>query len=449
MRVSSRVSRYLPLLRDIEPIKAKGLVEHVIGLSIAGKGPAAPVGDLCDIYTRSSCTAVKAEVVGFKGQRLFLMPLGEMRGIQPGSMIAYRGEKARVQVTPALRGRVLDGLGAPIDKQGSLPSGQFSPLYAQPPNPLSKNRITTPLDLGVRAINGLLTCGKGQRLGIFAGSGVGKSVLLGSMARYTQADVNVIALIGERGREVREFIEQALGEAGLKKSVVVVATSDQSPILRVRGAFVATAIAEYFRDQGCDVLLLMDSLTRFAMAQREVGLAVGEPPLTKGYTPSVFALLPKLLERAGNTDSAGSITGLYTVLIENDDFNDPIADAVRSVVDGHILLSRELAAKNHYPAIELLSSLSRVMPDITTSEHRELASKVREVLAVYQEAEDLIAIGAYAQGSNAKIDYALRMIDAVRAYLCQSADEHVSLEESMHQLRKLFDATAEKHQGAS
>lgn len=449
MRVSSRMLRYLPLLRDIEPIQAKGIVEQVIGLSIVGKGPAAPVGDLCDIYTRSSCTAVKAEVVGFKGQRLLLMPLGDMRGIQPGSLIVYRGEKARVQVTPALQGRVLDGLGVPIDNKGPLPSGHISPLYASPANPLSKNRITTPLDLGVRAINGLLTCGKGQRLGIFAGSGVGKSVLLGTMARYTQADVNVIALIGERGREVREFIEQALGEASLKKSVVVVVTSDQSPILRVRGAYVATAIAEYFRNQGCDVLLLMDSLTRFAMAQREVGLAVGEPPLTKGYTPSVFALLPKLLERAGNADSAGSITGLYTVLIENDDFNDPVADAVRSIVDGHILLSRELAAKNHYPAIHILSSLSRVMPDITTVEHRELASKVREVLAVYQEAEDLITIGAYAQGSNAKIDYALRMIDAVRAYLRQSDDEHVGFAESVHQLRQLFDATAEKHQGIS
>ena len=449
MRVSNRVSHYLPLLQDIEPIKAKGMVEQVIGLSLAGKGPAAPVGDLCDIYARSSCTTVKAEVVGFKGQRLLLMPLGDMRGIQPGSMIVYRGEKARVQVTPALRGRVLNGLGVPIDNKGPLPPGQIYPLYAQSPNPLSKNRITTPLDLGVRAINGLLTCGKGQRLGIFSGSGVGKSVLLGTMARYTQADVNVIALIGERGREVREFIEQALGEAGLKKSVVVVVTSDQSPILRVRGAYVATTIAEYFRHQGCDVLLLMDSLTRFAMAQREVGLAVGEPPLTKGYTPSVFALLSKLLERAGNADSAGSITGLYTVLIENDDFNDPIADAVRSIVDGHILLSRELAAKNHYPAIQILSSLSRVMPDITTSEHRELASKVREVLAVYQEAEDLVAIGAYAQGSSARIDYALRLIDAVRAYLCQSDDEHVSFEESVHQLRKLFEATAEKHQGTS
>jgi flagellum-specific ATP synthase len=307
-----------------------------------------------------------------------------------------------------------------------------------------KNRITTPLDLGVRAINGLLTCGQGQRMGIFAGSGVGKSMLLGTMARHTQADVNVIALIGERGREVREFIERELGDDGLTKSVVVVVTSDQPPILRMRGAYVATTIAEYFRDQGHNVLLLMDSLTRFAMAQREVGLAVGEPPLTKGYTPSVFALLPKLLERAGNAAGPGSITGLYTVLIENDDFNDPIADAVRSIVDGHILLTRELADKHHYPAIRILSSLSRVMSDITTPEHLALAGKLREVLAVYQEAEDLITIGAYVQGSSAKIDYARQMIDAVHGYLRQAHGERVSFAESVQQLSGLFATTADE-----
>lgn len=438
MSITDRVSRYLPLLQDVEPIKAKGMVEQVIGLSIAGKGPAAPVGDVCDIYARSSCTAVKAEVVGFKGRQVLLMPLGEMRGIQPGSMIVYRGEKARIRVTSGLLGRVLDGLGLPLDDQGPLPTGATYPLYAEPLNPLLKNRITTPLDLGVRAINGLLTCGQGQRMGIFAGSGVGKSVLLGSMARYTQADVNVIALIGERGREVREFIERDLGTDGLKKSVVVVVTSDQPPILRMRGAYVATTIAEYFRDQGQNVLLLMDSLTRFAMAQREVGLAIGEPPLTKGYTPSVFALLPKLLERAGTAAGPGSITGLYTVLIENDDFNDPIADAVRSIVDGHILLTRELADRHHYPAIRILSSLSRVMADIATPEHMAMAGKLREVLAVYQEAEDLITIGAYVQGSNAKIDYARHMIDAVQEYLRQAPGEHVSFAESVQQLSTLF-----------
>jgi flagellum-specific ATP synthase len=305
---------------------------------------------------------------------------------------------------------------------------------------LRKKRIAVPLDLGVRALNGLLTCGKGQRVGIFAGSGVGKSVLLGMIARATQADVNIIALIGERGREVREFIERDLGPEGLRRSVVVVATSDQSPLIRLRGAYVATALAEYFRHQGKDVLLLMDSLTRFAMAQREVGLSVGEPPMTKGYTPSVFALLPKLLERAGNDDGPGSITGLYTVLIEQDDFNDPISDAVRSILDGHILLSRDLAAKNHYPAIHIAHSLSRVMRGITTQEHQDLAGKVREVLAIYQEAEDLITIGAYTRGSSPQIDYAIRMIDAVNTYLRQKIDEPASFEDSLQQLRDLFTA---------
>lgn len=438
MSMSPRLSRYLPILEDIQPIKARGLVEQVIGLIIEGRGPAVSIGDLCDIYPRSACTSIKAEVVGFKGPHVLLMPIGEMRGIHPGSMIINRGEKATIRVTPALQGRVLDGLGQPLDTGGPVPPGQAYPLYAEPLNPLRKRRISTPLDLGVRAINGLLTCGKGQRVGIFAGSGVGKSVLLGMLARHTQADVNVIALIGERGREVREFLERDLGEAGLRKTVVVVATSDQPPLIRLRGAYVATAIAEYFRDQGKDVLLMMDSLTRFAMAQREVGLSVGEPPTTKGYTPSVFALLPKLLERAGNAEGQGSITGLYTILVEGDDTNEPIADAARSILDGHILLSRELAAKNHYPAIDVLVSLSRVMHDITTPEHRELAGKAREVLAVYAGAEDLINIGAYVQGSNARIDAAMRRIDAVNAYLCQSIDERVTMEVSVQQLRSLF-----------
>jgi flagellum-specific ATP synthase len=332
----------------------------------------------------------------------------------------------------------LDGLGNPIDRKSSLQATAEYPLYPAIVNPLFKNRITTPLDVGVRAINGLLTCGKGQRLGIFAGSGIGKSVLLGMIARNTQAEVNVIALIGERGREVREFIERDLGDAGLQKSVLVVATADQSPLVRVRGAYVATAIAEYFRDQGKDVLLMMDSLTRLAMAQREVGLTTGEPPTTKGYTPSVFALLPKLLERAGNADGKGSITGLYTVLIENDDFNDPISDTARSILDGHILLSRDLAAKNHYPAIHILYSLSRVMADIVEPTHKQLAGKLREVLAVYQEAEDLINIGAYNRGSSPKIDYALQRIDSVNAYLQQAPEEKVSFTESIEQLQALF-----------
>jgi flagellum-specific ATP synthase len=438
MSTSTRLSRYLPLLEDIEPIKAKGFVEQVVGLIIQGRGPAASIGDMCDIYPRFSCAAIKAEVVGFKDQYVLLMPLGDMRGVHPGSMIVNRGEKATIVGTPALRGRVLDGLGQPLDQKGALPDGDPYPLYAEPLNPLRKQRIGVPLDMGIRAINGVLTCGKGQRLGIFAGSGVGKSVLLGMMARHTQADVNVIALIGERGREVREFLERDLGEEGLQKSVVVVATSDQAPLIRMRGAYVATAIAEYFRAQGQDVLLLMDSLTRFAMAQREVGLSVGEPPLTKGYTPSVFALLPKLLERTGNAEGTGSITGFYTVLVEGDDTNEPLADAVRSILDGHIVLARELAAKNHYPAIQILPSLSRVMRDITTPEHHALAATLREILAVYTEAEDLIHIGAYVRGSSAKIDQAMHYIEAVNSYLCQAVEDKVSFAESVQQLQSLF-----------
>jgi flagellum-specific ATP synthase len=438
MSISTRLSRYLPVLEDIEPIKAKGLVEQVIGLTIQGRGPAASIGDMCDIYSRSSCTGIKAEVVGFKGQQVLLMPLGDIRGVHPGSVIVNRGEKATMQGSPALRGRILDGLGQPMDEKGPVSGGVPCPLYAEPLNPLRKHRIATPLDMGVRAINGLLTCGKGQRLGIFAGSGVGKSVLLGMMARHTQADVNVIALIGERGREVREFLERDLGEAGLQKSVVVVATSDQPPLIRMRGAYVATAIAEYFRQQGQDVLLMMDSLTRFAMAQREVGLSIGEPALTKGYTPSVFALLPKLLERAGNAEGAGSITGFYTVLVEGDDLHDPLVDAVRSILDGHIVLSRDLAAQNHYPAIQVLGSLSRVMRDVATPEHQALAGRLREILAVYTEAEDLLHIGAYVRGSSPKIDQALHYIDAVQGYLRQAVDEQVSFEASVQQLQHLF-----------
>jgi flagellum-specific ATP synthase len=438
MTMTKRLASYQPILEDIEPIKAKGTVDQVIGLIIEGKGPVASIGDMCDIYPRFTCSAIKAEVVGFRDQHVLLMPLGDLRGVHPGSIIINRGEKATVQVAPELQGRILDGLGRPLDQQGLLLTNRSYPLYAQPPNPLSKLRITTPLDLGVRAINGLLTCGKGQRLGIFAGSGVGKSMLLGMIARYTQADVNVIALIGERGREVREFIERDLGPAGRKKSVVVVATSDQSPLVRMRGAYVATAVAEYFRDQGKDVLLMMDSLTRFAMAQREVGLSIGEPPMTKGYTPSVFSLLPKLLERVGTGEGQGSISGLYNVLVEGNDPDDPIADAVRSIIDGHVVLSRDLAVKNHYPAIDILQSLSRVMGDVTLPDHQVLAGKLRETLAVYAEAEDLINIGAYVKGSSAKIDKALEMHDAVSTYLRQNVDEPITFDDSVQQLHDLF-----------
>ncbi|MGE3540098.1 MAG: FliI/YscN family ATPase [Candidatus Tectimicrobiota bacterium] len=438
MSTPIRGARYSEWLQQIEPITAKGTVSQVTGLVIEGRGPIAAIGDMCDLYPNAQAAPIKAEVVGFKDQHLLLMPLHEMRGVHPGSLIVNRGEKANVQASMALQGRVLNGLGQPMDEAGAIAASTAYPLYAEPFNPLRKKRIAEPLDLGVRALNGLLTCGKGQRMGIFAGSGVGKSVLLGMIARATRADVNVIALIGERGREVLEFIERDLGPVGLQRSVLVVATSDQSPLVRMRGAYVATALAEYFRDQGKDVLLMMDSLTRFAMAQREVGLSVGEPPMTKGYTPSVFTLLPKLLERAGNDAGAGSITGLYTVLIENDDFNDPISDCVRSILDGHILLSRDLAAKNHYPAIQISHSLSRVMRDITVPEHREAAGRLREVLATYQEAEDLVTIGAYSKGSSTKIDYALRMIESVNAYLCQDVDESTSFTDSVQQLQQLF-----------
>ena len=444
MSVSPRVAWYTSILEGIDPIRSQGTVQQVIGLVIEGQGPAASVGDICDISPRG-IRPIKAEVVGFRGQHVLLMPLGDMQGVHPGSLIVHRGEKACFSVSPALISRVLNGLGEPIDGTVSLVQGTPYPLYAEPLNPLLRHRISAPLDLGVRAINGLLTCAKGQRMGIFAGSGVGKSVLLGTMARYTQADVNVIALIGERGREVREFIERELGDDGLARSVLVVATSEQPPLVRLRAAYVATTIAEYFRDQGRDVLLMMDSLTRLAMAQREVGLAVGEPPMTKGYTPSVFALLPKLLERVGNAEGTGSITGLYTVLIENDDFNDPISDTVRSIIDGHILLSRDLAAKNHYPAIDVLRSLSRCMTDVTTDQHRELAATLREILAVYHDAEDLINIGAYVPRSNAKIDHAVEMIDAVNAYLCQSGDEHVSFDDSLQQLQMLCSTPVPQH----
>jgi len=346
-------------------------------------------------------------------------------------------DSATLPVGDQLLGRVIDALGQPLDDQPLAPCEEEYPLYALPASPMARNPIISPLDLGVRAINGLLTCGSGQRMGIMAGSGVGKSVLLGMMAQHTRADVNVIALIGERGREVREFIERDLGPEGLARSVVVTATSDVSPLLRMRGAFVATTIAEYFCAQGKDVLLLMDSATRFAMAMREVGLAIGEPPTTKGYTPSVFATLPKLLERAGSFKGKGSITGLYTVLVEGDDMNEPVADAVRSILDGHIVLSRDLAARNHYPSIDILASASRVMREIVSPEHLQLSGRVREIMATYKEAEDLINIGAYSAGSNGKIDFAISRIEAITEFLRQGMEEAVDLDTTLEQMAQV------------
>ncbi len=432
------LKKYRTQVEGFNAIRVNGKVTRVVGLTIEGHGPGTTIGEICDIYPMGDQSSFPAEVVGFRDNTILLMPLGEMQGIGPRSRIVARRQRAALKVGDSLLGRVIDGLGNPIDDKGPVNTRKELSIYGVPINPLLRRRIKEPLDLGIRAINGLLTCGKGQRVGILSGSGVGKSVLLGMIARNTEADVNVIALIGERGREVREFLEKDLGYEGLKRSVVVAATSDQPPLIRMRGAYVATTIAEYFRDQGKQVILMMDSVTRFAMAQREIGLAIGEPPTTKGYTPSVFALLPKLLERAGTCSNEGSITGLYTVLVEGDDFNEPIADAVRSILDGHIVLSRALAAQNHYPSIDLLNSISRIMIDIVTPEHREYANRLAKTLATYRQAEDLINIGAYAQGSNQDIDNAIKMIDGVNGYLRQEIEEQVGFGESVMQLEELF-----------
>ncbi|MGI6657764.1 MAG: FliI/YscN family ATPase [Desulfobulbus sp.] len=419
------------LLTTFSPIRVYGKVHRIVGLVVEGTCGRSSIGSLCEILPLQGGEPVAAEIVGYNDNRALLMPLGELRGLGPGSRIQVKKELATISVGDALLGRVIDGMMRPLDTGPPLILPHEQELYALPPDPMQRDVIKEPLDLGIRAINGLLTCGVGQRMGIMAGSGVGKSVLLGMMAKYARADINVIALIGERGREVREFIERDLGPEGLAHSVILAVTSDQSPLLRMRGAFVATAIAEYFCQQGKNVLLMMDSVTRFAMAQREIGLSIGEPPTTKGYTPSVFAALPKLLERAGNFQNQGSITGLYTVLVDGDDLTEPVADSVRSILDGHIVLSRSIAAKNHYPAIDIMMSASRVMRDITTPRHRELAGKARSVMAVYRESEDLINIGAYAAGSNKNIDYAISRIDAINEFLTQQVEEASSLEETI------------------
>lgn len=432
------LDRYKAVLDSVDPVKENGRVIQVIGLVIESAGPAACIGEVCLVSTRAG-RSIACEVVGFKEGRVLLMPLGEMDGLEPGSEVVATGKSLSVKVGPGLLGRVLDGLGEPLDGLGPVKATERYPVNAQPPNPLLRRRITEPLPVGVRVIDAALTCGKGQRIGIFAGSGVGKSTLLGSIARNSSADVNVIALVGERGREVREFIEEDLGPEGLKHSVVVVATSDKPALVRLKAGFVATAIAEYFRDQGLAVMLMMDSVTRLAMSQREVGLAIGEPPTTRGYTPSVFALLPRLLERAG-TSEKGSITGLYTVLVDGDDMNEPVADAVRGILDGHIVLSRELAARNHYPAVDVLASVSRVMDAVVDPEHRRAAARLREVLAAYKEAEDLINIGAYVPGSNKRIDFAREKMPATTAFLRQEPDEPASFEETVRTLKALFPA---------
>jgi flagellum-specific ATP synthase len=424
-------AKYVAKLDTFHAVRSTGKVSQILGLTIEGDGPVVDLGEHCYIKIRDLQQPLSAEVVGFKADKVLLMPLGDMTGIGPGCEITATGKKLQVEVGEGLLGRVLDGLGNPMDERGPLLSGNFYPLEA--PNPLTRHRITTPLAVGVKVIDGLLTCGRGQRIGIFSGSGVGKSTLLGMIAKNTEADINVIALIGERGREVRDFLERDLGPEGLARSVVIVATSDQPALVRLKGALVATAVAEYFRDQGYDVMLMMDSVTRFAAAQREVGLAIGEPPTTRGYTPSVFAILPRLLERSG-TAEFGSITGLYTVLVEGDDMNEPIADAVRGILDGHIVLSRDLAHLNHYPAIDVLASVSRLMIELASAEHLAAAGVLRGLLATYRENQDLINIGAYAAGSNSRIDTAIHMIDSINGFLCQTTDEKISYNDTIAQL---------------
>lgn len=434
---SLNLLKYEKALENAQLTRDIGKVTQVTGFLISGFIPEVSVGSVCEIFPNSGAPSFLAEVVGFKDREVLLMPLGEMRGLGLGSTILVRRNLATVPVGEAQLGRVINGLGEPIDGKGSIFTTEEMPLYAEAGNPLNRPPIDQALGLGVRALDTMVTFGKGQRVGIMAGSGVGKSVLMGMMARNSQADVNVIAMVGERGREVREFIEHTLGEEGLKKSVLVVATSDQSALLRTRAAFVATTIAEFFCGQGKDVLLIMDSVTRFAMAQREIGLNVGEPATTKGYPPSVFALLPKILERAGTFDGKGSISGLYTVLVEGDDMNEPIADSVRSIVDGHVVLARKLAHKGHFPAIDVLQSTSRVMRNVVSKEHFQKAIQVREAMATYREAEDLINIGAYKTGSNAKIDHAIKMEGPIEKLLRQDVTDPTTLEESVRWLQGL------------
>jgi flagellum-specific ATP synthase len=431
------LSKYQQSIRDCKTLRISGKIIQVVGLTIEAIGLDCKIGEVCEIRTKDK-KPLMAEVVGFRDDRVLLMALNDMQGLQPGSPIFPAFESSQAPVGTSLLGRVLDGLGEPIDEKEPLFKVEKVNTNRAAPQPLHRPPIEKPLVTGVRVIDGLITCGKGQRMGIFAGSGVGKSTLLGTIARNSHSDVSVIALIGERGREVREFLEKDLGEEGLAKSVVVVATSDQPALVRLKAAQVAMTIAEYFRDLGLDVTFLMDSVTRFAMAQREIGLAIGEPPASKGYTPSVFALLPKFLERAG-TSNKGTITGFFTVLVEGDDFNEPICDAARSILDGHIILSRNLAARNHYPAIDVLNSLSRVMPSVTTRDHRSLAGIVRKRLASYEKARDLINIGAYVNGSDPEIDAAIRVMPDIQSFLVQTQNDVTPFENTEKLLNQIVD----------
>jgi flagellum-specific ATP synthase len=429
-------TKYLDIIKNTKTIKQIGKITEIIGLTIESDGPKSSIGDLCNIYNTLEEPPIMAEVVGFKKDKILLMPLASPDGICPGALVVNTGEAMKIGVGNQLIGRVLDGLGRPIDTLGDIRFSEYRSTRADAINPLKRKRISEPLALGIKSVDGFSTVGKGQRIGIFAGSGVGKSTTLGMMAKNTSADLNVIALIGERGREVKEFIEEILGVEGMKRSIVIAATSEQPSLVKIKAAFVATTIAEYFRDKGMDVLFMLDSVTRIAMAQREVGLAIGEPPATRGYTPSVFALMPKLMERAG-TNEFGTITGLYTVLVEGDDFNEPISDTARSILDGHIMLSRDLAHKNHYPAIDVLQSLSRVMGDVTTKEHREAAGIIRNLLAVHSKNEDLINIGAYVSGSDPVCDKAIKLMGEINNFLLQSTTDKIDYAETINSLEEL------------
>jgi len=423
-------------IKDIDTYDYYGKVSRVTGLTVESDGPVTQIGELCRIYSINEKYSSVAEVTGFRGSKVVLMPFDELRGVGPGSKVISEKKSLQVKISDNLVGRILDGLGNPIDDKGGVSDWEYFNVDNQPPNPLTRKRIHEIMPLGIKAIDGLITCGRGQRVGIFAGSGVGKSTLMGMIARNAKADVNVIVLVGERGRELNDFIEKDLQKEGLEKSIIVVATSDQPALIRFKSAMVGTAIAEYFRNKGKDVLLLMDSVTRFAMAQREIGMAMGEPPVSRGYTPSVFTQLPKLLERTGTSDK-GTITGLYTVLVDGDDLNEPITDSVRSILDGHIVLSRQLANQNHYPAIDVLASISRLMNDIVTPEHKEAANYVKNRMATYKNAEDLINIGAYKKGSNAEIDDAVEVHAVIEGFLKQNIGDKFEFEDVVDMVRKI------------
>ena len=424
-------------IQSTEGIRQRGYVDELVGMLILSRGPGGAVGDLVFIQVPGSGDPIPAEIVGFRSGRVILMAFGEITGIRPGCEVISSGGPIRIGCGDGLLGRIVDGLGHPIDEKGPTQGREMRSIYNRPPDAISRDRIQKPLATGVKAIDGILTWGRGQRVGVFAGSGVGKSTLMGMIARSSEAEINVIALIGERGREVREFIEKDLGEEGLARSVLVVATSDNPPLMRVKGAMAAMTIAEYFRDQGKDVLFMMDSVTRMAMSQREVGLAAGEPPTTRGYTPSVFALLPSYLERAGTSKGSGSITALITVLVEGDDMNEPIADATRGILDGHFVLSRKLAHRSHYPSIDILQSISRVMVDIVPEEQIQAARRITQVCSVYNDSEDLINIGAYQRGTNPEIDLAITMMPSITDFLTQGIYEKVPIDETVKQLKDI------------